>query len=91
MLQKVNEKPITVWETGTVKWFDRVRRFGFVFFDEADSGENEAFLRWTVLQESNIAETSLRQGTKVRFTWKPSVNAGGRPEVVRIALVDRRR
>lgn len=88
---EVKDKPLPQWETGECKWYDQKRRYGFIFFDDETDGHDEAFLTWLCVQESNIRESSLRPGTKVRFTWKPSKTPGGRPEVTRLALVDRRR
>jgi cold shock CspA family protein len=84
---KVGATAVPQWTTGKIKWFDRTRRFGFVYFDDSDE---EAFLAWTAVQESNIRESSLMIGTRVRFTCTPPRRQGGRPEVVRLALIDRR-
>ena len=83
-----NERPLPQWETGTVKWFDRQRRFGFIYFDDVGDSD-QAFLPWTVVQESNISERALKPEVRVRFTWKASRLVGGNPEVTRIVLVDR--
>lgn len=84
---RIGEASVPQWVTGKIKWFDRTRRYGFVYFDDSDE---EAFLAWTSVQESNIRESALMIGTRVRFTWTPPRRQGGRPEVVRLALIDRR-
>lgn len=85
------EKTLPQWETGKLKWYDRARRYGFIYFDDETGGNDEAFLSWLCVQESHIPEKSLVPETKVRFLWKPPRIVGGRPEVTRLALVDRRR
>lgn len=91
LTQEVIVKELPQWETGKVKWFDLRRRFGFVYFDDETEAHDEAFISWLTLQESHISEMAMQPGTKVRFTWKPSKTGRGRPEITRLALVDRRR
>ena len=48
--------------TGTVKWFNATKGFGFI---APDDGGNDAFVHISAVQRSGIAE--LYEGQKVEF------------------------
>ena len=48
--------------TGTVKWFNANKGFGFI---EPDDGENDVFVHVTAVQESGLG--SLVEGERVSF------------------------
>ena len=48
--------------TGTVKWFNANKGFGFI---EPDDGENDVFVHVTAVQESGLG--SLDEGDRVNF------------------------
>ena len=79
---------VSLWETGVCKWFDGVRRFGFI---TPDDGEAEIFLPWTTLQESNIPERAMRIGVPVRYRCTAPEGPGRRPRATHVALMTRPR
>ena len=48
--------------TGTVKWFNANKGFGFI---EPDDGENDVFVHVTAVQESGLG--NLDEGDRVSF------------------------
>lgn len=74
------------WFTGVIKWFDQVRRYGFIVDDE-DGGD--IFLPWTVLQESEIPERAAKIGTKVRYRCVPPERAGKNPRATHVVIVQK--
>ena len=48
--------------TGTVKWFNANKGFGFI---EPDDGENDVFVHVTAVQESGLG--NLDEGDRVTF------------------------
>ena len=46
--------------TGTVKWFNPIKGYGFI---EPDEGGNDAFVHITAVQAAGLTE--LREGQKV--------------------------
>lgn len=79
---------LAVWDNGRIKWFDRVRRFGFIITDEDGS---EVFLPWTSLQESNIPEHAMKIGTPVRYRCVPPDRMGGNPKATHVMLLTKPR
>ena len=77
---------VALWDTGTIKWFDQTRRYGFI---TADENTIEIFLPWTILQESNIPEKLARIGTPVRFRCDPPEAPGKRPRATHVILIKR--
>jgi len=52
--------------TGTVKWFNTTKGYGFI---EPDEGGNDAFVHISAVQEAGLRE--LREGQKVEFELVP--------------------
>lgn len=63
--REASDKP--VWQTGSVRWFDPVRRFGFII---PDQGAEDVFLYWRELMSCRIPEKDLQDGRRVKFTTK---------------------
>ena len=55
--------------TGTVKWFNAVKGFGFI---EPDDGGKDAFVHVSAVQQAGLNE--LREGQKVEFELVPGQN-----------------
>ncbi len=55
--------------TGTVKWFNGRKGFGFIVPDE---GENDVFVHITAVQEAGLE--GLEEGQKVEFELKEGPN-----------------
>ena len=55
--------------TGTVKWFDPVKGYGFI---RPDDGSKDAFVHISAVERSGL--DSLREGQKVSFDLIPGRN-----------------
>jgi len=53
--------------SGTIRWFDPQRRFGFVI---PDLGKEDVFLYWRELRKAGISESDVKDGQRVEFTVK---------------------
>ena len=53
--------------TGTVKWFNPTKGFGFI---EPDEGGKDAFVHISAVERAGL--TGLREGQKVQFELVPS-------------------
>ena len=53
--------------TGTVKWFNSTKGFGFI---EPDAGGKDAFVHISAVERAGLA--GLREGQKVQFELVPS-------------------
>lgn len=65
--------------TGTVKWFDTKKGYGFI---TADDGGRELFVHHASIEGKGFHD--LAQGQRVEFTEKPGGKKGPRAESVRI-------
>jgi CspA family cold shock protein len=52
--------------TGTVKWFDTVKGFGFI---QPDDGSKDAFVHISAVEKAGLK--GLREGQKVEFDLVP--------------------
>ena len=51
---------------GTVKWFDSVKRFGFI---QPEDGSADVFVHISAIEEAGIG--ALTEGQKIRFELVP--------------------
>jgi CspA family cold shock protein len=68
--------------TGTVKWFNLQKGFGFI---APDDGSKDAFVHISAMERAGISE--LREGQKVRFELA-SDQRSGKMSAESLALVD---
>ena len=66
--------------TGTVKWFNATKGYGFI---TPDSGEKDAFVHISEVQRCGIER--LNEGQRVNFTIKQEARG---PKAVDIAVAD---
>jgi len=55
--------------TGTVKWFNPVKGFGFIV---PDDGSNDAFVHISAVEQAGLS--TLNEGQKVEFELQPGRN-----------------
>lgn len=67
--------------TGTVKWFNPTKGFGFI---APDDGGNDAFVHISAVQNAGMA--SLREGQKVEFELVPGKD--GRSSAENLTALD---
>ena len=67
--------------TGTVKWFDADRRFGFI---EPDGGDTDVFVHITAVKECGLA--GLHQGQRIRY--EVGQDSAGRTCALDLELLD---
>ncbi len=53
-------------ETGTVKWFNQTKGFGFI---APDGGDKDVFVHITAVQRAGL--TTLAEGQKLSFNLQP--------------------
>ena len=56
-------------QTGTVKWFDPVRGFGFI---QPEAGDKDAFVHISAVERAGLR--SLNEGQKVQYELQPGRN-----------------
>ena len=66
--------------TGTVKWFNATKGFGFI---QPDGGGKDVFVHITAVQRSGIPE--LNEGMKISFEIQPDKRGRG-PQAVDLQL-----
>ncbi|NLT42352.1 MAG: cold-shock protein [Anaerolineae bacterium] len=65
--------------TGTVKWFNRDKGYGFIVRDD---GEKDVFVHYSSIEGSGIR--NLDEGDKVQFEVESSAKG---PQAVRVSTV----
>ena len=66
--------------TGTVKWFNPTKGFGFI---EPEDGSNDAFVHISAVERSGL--NSLNEGQKVSYELEPGRN--GKLAAVNLSIV----
>ena len=51
-------------QTGTVKWFNSEKGFGFI---QPDDGGKDVFVHWRQVQKNGYDRVTLNEGEKVSF------------------------
>ena len=67
--------------TGTVKWFNLHKGFGFI---EPSDGSKDAFVHISSVERAGL--TSLREGQKVSYDLQPGQN--GKTSAENLAVID---
>ena len=67
--------------TGTVKWFNPVKGFGFIV---PDDGSDDAFVHISAVEQAGLS--SLNEGQKVEFDLQPGRN--GRMAAADLKVID---
>ena len=67
--------------TGTVKWFNPVKGFGFIV---PDDGSDDAFVHISAVEQAGLS--SLNEGQKVDFELQPGRN--GRMAAAELKVVE---
>lgn len=67
--------------TGTVKWFNRVKGFGFI---EQEGGAKDAFVHISAVERAGLED--LREGQRIEFELEAGRN--GKESAEKLVLVD---
>ena len=67
--------------TGTVKWFNPVKGFGFIV---PDDGSDDAFVHISAVEQAGLS--GLNEGQKVEFELQPGRN--GRMAAAELKIVE---
>ena len=67
--------------TGTVKWFDPAKGYGFI---EPDDGSKDAFVHISAVERAGLS--SLNEGQKVSFDLEPGQN--GKASAENLSVVE---
>ena len=67
--------------TGTVKWFNTMKRFGFI---EPEEGDKDIFVHMTAVEAAGLS--GLFEGQKVQFEL--SAREDGRSSAVDLVILD---
>lgn len=67
--------------TGTVKWFNPVKGFGFIV---PDDGSNDAFVHISAVERAGL--TALTEGQKIEFELQPGRN--GRMAAANLQIIE---
>ncbi|ARN84750.1 cold-shock protein [Candidatus Nucleicultrix amoebiphila] len=66
--------------TGTVKWFNPTKRFGFI---QPDDGSKDAFVHISAVEKAGLR--TLQEGQKVEYTLK---DENGKTAATDLKLID---
>ena len=66
--------------TGTVKWFNPAKGFGFI---EPDGGGEDAFVHISAVEQAGLS--TLQEGQKVNFEFQPGRNGKSSAENLSIS------
>jgi CspA family cold shock protein len=77
----LNNAEGTTMITGTVKWFDHARGYGFI---KPENGSQDAFVHISAVERAGLAE--LREGQKVEYELKTGTN--GKKSAEDLKLLD---
>ena len=67
--------------TGTVKWFNAVKGFGFI---EPEDGSKDAFVHISAVERAGLS--SLSEGQKVSYELEPGQN--GKSSAVNLSIIE---
>jgi len=67
--------------TGTVKWFNPAKGFGFI---QPDDGSNDAFVHISAVERAGLG--TLDEGQKVSYELQPGQN--GKSSAENLSIVD---
>jgi len=67
--------------TGTVKWYNVAKRFGFI---TPDDGSKDVFVHVSALEQAGLS--SLNEGQRVRYELAP--DAKGKTAAVNLAVIE---
>jgi CspA family cold shock protein len=70
-------------ETGTVKWFNDVRGYGFI---ERDGGGRDLFVHFTAI-EAEVDHRTLKEGQRVEFEAEEG-SPGKKPRAARVRVIE---
>lgn len=65
--------------TGTVKWFDPVKGYGFI---QPDDGTNDAFVHISAVERAGLR--ALSEGQKVEYELRPGRNGKSAADDLRV-------
>lgn len=66
--------------TGTVKWFNSVKGYGFITPDE---GDKDAFVHISAVEQAGLSD--LKEGQRVEFELTPGQNGKSSAENLKLA------
>ena len=67
--------------TGTVKWFNAAKGFGFI---QPEDGSNDAFVHISAVERAGLS--SLDEGQKVSYELQPGQN--GKSSAENLSIID---
>lgn len=68
--------------TGTVKWFSRVKGWGFIQRDDADENAKDVFVHYSAIRGEGFR--NLYEGDRVEFTMEDTPKGPQASDVVRL-------
>ena len=84
-------RPSPVEHTSVIKWYDPIRRFGFI---EPHDGRGDIWFNWLTLLQNKIAHMDekgnflLLPDTVVHYTYEMPTRAGKQRSVITMRLAD---